>query len=299
MTDKLGVTPEEAVGLTCYNVVHGLNDPPLFCPYNELLKDGHEHTIEIHEKNLGGDFIVSVSPLYDTKKKLSGVVHVARDITKRKMVEDEIKKSLDEKKVLLREIHHRVKNNLQIIASLLNLQESTENGEVTDILKESMGRVKTMATIHEKLYESPSLSEINFKEFTEKLVYDILYSYGIQIGTIKTELSIEDIKFNIDTAIPLGLIINELITNSVKYAFPQNGGTITIKLKSLLNKFELIIADNGIGIPKDIDPENTATLGLRLVTTLINQLEGKLKVDMDNGTEFKIIFNQLKYTKRT
>ena len=298
MADRLGIKTEEAVGLTCYNVVHGLNLPPSVCPYNKLLEDGHEHTIEVHEKNLGGDFIVSVSPLYDTKGKISGAVHVARDITKRKLVEDEIKRSLEEKDILLREIHHRVKNNLQIISSLLNLQESTENEEVTDILKESMGRVKTMATIHEKLYESPSLNEINFKQFTEKLLYNILYTYGIPNGTIKTELSMEDIKFNIDTTMPLGLIINELVTNTVKYAFPKNEGTITIKLKSILNKFELIIADNGIGIPIDIDPTNTKTLGLKLVQNLLNQLEGKLDLDVNNGTKFKITFKELKYKKR-
>ena len=297
MADRLNVTPEETVGITCYEVVHGMNSEPSFCPYSKLLEDGKEHTAEVHEQVLGGDFIVSVSPLHDNDGKLSGVVHVARDITRRKKTENEIKKSLDEKEVLLREIHHRVKNNLQIIASLLNLQES-ENEEVTDILRESMGRVKTMATIHEKLYESPSLNEIDFKEFTEKLVYDILYSYGIQTGTIKTELCIENIKFNIDTAIPLGLIINELVTNSIKYAFPLDGGTITIKLRTILNNFELIISDNGIGIPKNIDPRNTTTLGLRLVTTLINQLEGKLKININNGTEFKIIFKKLEYKKR-
>ena len=162
-----------------------------------------------------------------------------------------------------------------------------------------MGRIKTMAPIHEKLYQSPTFNDINFKQFTKKLVYDMLYTYGIPTGTIKTKLDIEDININIDTAMPLGLIINELVTNSIKYAFPQSEGTITIILKSLPEEMELIVADDGIGIPNDIDPENTETLGLRLVITLINQLEGELKVDRDNGTEFKIIFKQLEYKKRT
>jgi PAS domain S-box-containing protein len=298
MANRLNVTPEETIGLTCYEVVHGLNSAPSFCPYSKLLEDGQEHTAEVHEDLLGGDFIVSVSPLHDKDGKHIGVVHVARDITKRKQTENEIKKSLDEKEVLLREIHHRVKNNLQIIASLLNLQECGDDKGANDILSESMGRVKTMATIHEKLYESPSLSEINFKEFTEKLVYDILYSYGIQKNLIKTNLIIEDINLNIDTAIPLGLIINELVTNIVKYAFPNSKGIITIKLNSLPEHMELTIADDGIGFPKDVNMKNIDTLGLELVKNLVNQLEGNLILNRKNGTEFKITFKEVKYKER-
>ncbi len=296
MADKFNITPEEMVGLTCYETVHGINSAPAFCPFSKLLLDCHEHTSEIHEDNLGGDFIVSVSPLHDNNGNLIGVVHVARDIAERKKIEIKIKNSLDEKEVLLREIHHRVKNNLQIIASLLNLQEINDNQCADNVLKESMGRVKTMATIHEKLYGSPSLSEINFKEFTEKLVYDILYSYGKSM--IKTNLIIENINLNIDTAMPLGLIINELVTNSVKYAFPNLNGTITIKLNSSEHDIELTVADNGIGLSKDFNLENVESLGLELVKNLVNQLEGNLKVNGTNGTEFKISFKEVKYKER-
>ncbi len=299
MANRLEVIPEEAVGLTCYNVVHGLTAPPSFCPFSKLLDDGSEHTAEVHEDRIGGDFIISVSPLHDVDGKLIGAVHVARDITERKKAEDEIIKSLYEKEVLLREIHHRVKNNLQIIASLLHLQEVTVSGEGVDVLKESEGRVKSMAMIHEKLYQSPTFNDINFKQYIEKLVDDILYTYGTPTGTIRTNMIIEEINLNIDTAIPLGLIINELVTNSVKYAFPQLEGTITLKLKSLHEQMELTIADNGIGLPKDLDLEKTETLGLKLVNSLVNQLDGKLKLNRNNGTEFKITFKELKYKKRT
>lgn len=296
MADRLNTTSEDMVGLTCYEVVHGLSSPPLFCPFSKLLEDGNEHTSEIHEDSLDGDFVVSVSPLHDNQGKLIGVVHVARDITKRKKIETEIKKSLDEKEVLLREIHHRVKNNLQIIASLLNLQECNENQSADIVLKESMGRVKAMATIHEKLYGSPSLSKINFKEFTEKLVYDILYSYGK--NRIKTNLIIEDINLNIDTAMPLGLIINELVTNSVKYAFTNSEGIITIKLNSSHDHMELTVADNGVGLPKDFNIDNIDSLGLELVKNLVEQLEGNLEINNTAGSEFKIIFKELKYKDR-
>ena len=296
MADKFNTTPEEMVGLTCYEAVHGLSSAPGFCPFIKLLEDGKEHTSEIHEENLKGDFIVSVSPLYDDHGELMGVVHVARDITERIKIENDIKKSLDEKEVLLREIHHRVKNNLQIIASLLNLQECNENQSADIVLKESMGRVKAMATIHEKLYGSPSLSEINFRDFTEKLVYDILYSYGKKM--IQTNLLIDDINLNIDTAMPLGLIINELVTNSVKYAFPNSEGIITIKLNSYHDHMELTIADNGVGLPEDFNMEHIDSLGLELVKNLVEQLEGNLKISTACGTEFKITFKEVKYKER-
>ncbi|MBZ2166194.1 sensor histidine kinase [Methanobacterium spitsbergense] len=231
--------------------------------------------------------------------EIIGAVITFTDITERKKAEIEIKNSLNEKEVLLREINHRVKNNLQIIASLLHLQaDSIDDKKIADILKESETRVKSMAIVHEKLYQSPNFNDINFKQYLEKLVYDILYTYGIKIGLIKVQMEIEDIHLNIDTAIPLGLIINELITNTIKYAFPQNKGTITIQLKSLTEKMEITIADDGIGLPKDINLENPETLGLKLVQSLVKQLDGDLKLNTDKGTEFKITFKELKYKKR-
>jgi PAS domain S-box-containing protein len=224
---------------------------------------------------------------------------IINDITSRKHTEEEIKKSLTEKENLLREIHHRVKNNMQIIASLINLQlQEAHEEETVNVLKESQGRVKTMAMVHEKLYHSPTFTNINVKEYVDKLVYEILYSYKIQKGIINIELDVEDIKINMETAIPLGLIINELVTNSVKHAFPQSKGTITIKLKSTPDQMELKVADDGIGIPKDIDIENTKTLGLQLLISLVKQLDGNIEMDRGHGTEFKITFKELQYKER-
>ena len=157
--------------------------------------------------------------LYNEYGNRYGMIGINRDITERKNAENQIKSSLNEKEVLIREIHHRVKNNLQIIASLLHLQENTVNNDVAAVLRESEGRVRSMASIHENLYQSPTFNDINIKTYIEKLVYDILYTYGIPKGNIKTKLDIQEIKLNIDTSIPLGLIINELFTNIVKYAF--------------------------------------------------------------------------------
>ncbi len=258
-----------------------------------------EYEVVVKKKN--GDKMITRCSLIAVKDK--GVITtyrgIIRDITESKKTENEIKKSLEEKEVLLREIHHRVKNNLQIIASLLHLQEVSEDEKgIVDVLKESEGRVKSMAMVHEKLYQSPTFSDINFKQYIEKLVYDILYTYKIPTGTIKTNMIIEEINLNIDTAIPLGLIVNELVTNSVKHAFPQSEGTIIIKLKSLDEQMELTIADNGIGLSKDLDLEKTETLGIKIVNSLVNQIDGKIKLDRTNGIEFKITFKELKYKER-
>ena len=243
--------------------------------------------------------VESVSQNMTNVPGIGGIVVTTHPIKERKEMEDEIRASLQEKEILLKEIHHRVKNNMQIISSLLNLQIRFENlDETVGVLKESQGRVKTMAMVHEKLYQSDSFAKINIKEYLENLVSDIFYSYGIKTGSIESVLDIEDININIDTAIPLGLIVNELVTNSVKYAFPQGEGTIKIKITSLTDETELIIADNGIGVPEDFDIEKIETLGLQLVNNLVNQIDGDIGIDGSNGTEYKITFKELKYKER-
>jgi PAS domain S-box-containing protein len=301
--ELMGHSREELIGKTDYDFFPK-NEADFFTQkdrevlQNKKLLDIPEETIE--NKNLGQRILHTKKiPIFNKEGNPQYLLGVSEDITELKQGEIEIKKSLNEKETLLREIHHRVKNNLQIIASLLHLQEATVNDEeLANVLKESESRVKSMAIVYDKLYHSPNFNDINFKQYIEKLVYDILYTYGIKKGTIKVQLDIEDITINIDTAIPLGLIINELITNSVKYAFPQKEGNITIQLKSLPEQMELTIGDDGIGMPKDINLENPETLGLQLVQTLVNQLEGELKLNKDNGTDFKIIFKELKYKKR-
>jgi two-component sensor histidine kinase len=188
---------------------------------------------------------------------------------------------------------------MQIISSLLNLQMEFEHlDETLGVLKESQGRVKSMAMVHEKLYQSPMFNNINFKEYVEKLVYDIFYSYGVKSGSIEPVINIDDINLNIDTAIPLGLIVNELVTNSVKYAFPQGEGTIRVELKSLQDGMELVIADDGMGLPEEFDIEKTETLGLQLVKSLTDQIDGEIELERGQGTKFKLKFKELKYKER-
>nr|WP_319373823.1 PAS domain S-box protein [uncultured Methanobacterium sp.] len=300
MANRLGVNPEDAVGVTCYEVVHGLNEPPSFCPHSRLLEDGQDHTAEVHEDRIGGDFIVTVSPLYDSEGKLLGSVHVARDITDRKKAEDKVKKSLREKEILLSEIHHRVKNNMQIISSLLNLQIQYVTAEETaDVLRESQDRVKAMATVYEKVYLSEDLTKVNFNSYIQSLVQGLFYSYLIKEDQITFLVEIEDILLNIETAIPCGLIISELVSNSLKHAFPgERKGEIKVSLKSYGEKYELLISDNGVGLPENVDFKNTNTLGLKLVNNLVDQIDGEINLERSNGTEFKITFKELEYKKR-
>ena len=228
------------------------------------------------------------------------MVMVARDITERKEFENALKSSLKEKEVLIREIHHRVKNNMQIISSLLNLQKQYVNDEeAVNVLLESQNRVKSMAMIHEKLYKTNNFSEINFGDYIKSLVDDLFRSYGADPVQIKKKMIFDEIMLGLETAIPCGLIISELVTNTLKYAFPNHmEGEFRIEMYEIEGLYHLIISDNGVGMPPDINFDKTETLGLILVNTLVNQLEGTVQLESNNGTQFKIVFKELEYEER-
>lgn len=222
---------------------------------------------------------------------------IIRDITDRKRAENEIKESLKEKEALLMEIHHRVKNNMQIISSLLSLQSRyIRDKEASGIFKESQNRVKSMAMIHEKLYMSEGLARIDFEEYIKNLVNDLFNSYGTE-NRVKFDINADKLFLNMDTAIPCGLIINELVTNSLKYAFPpvshNKENLIYIELHQNNGTILLTVGDNGIGLPEDIDLENTETLGIRLVKLLVDQLDGTMEINSNRGAEFRITFKQI------
>ncbi|MBU4535648.1 MAG: PocR ligand-binding domain-containing protein [Euryarchaeota archaeon] len=225
---------------------------------------------------------------------------VILDVHDRKSAEEILEKSLQEKKLLLQEIHHRVKNNLQIISSLMNLQAMEIDDEKTlKFIRDSQNRVKSMAIIHEKLYESSDLSRISFKGYLHNLLSYLYDSYTIHPGRVKLKPVVNDFSFNIDTAIPLGLIINELISNSLKYAFPdKREGELFIHLEKAGEKFKLVVADDGIGFPDNVDFENTTTLGLQLVNKLTQQLDGSITLDNKKGSKFTIKFSELEYRER-
>ncbi|AFY82184.1 PAS domain S-box protein [Oscillatoria acuminata] len=231
-----------------------------------------------------------------------GLICVARDITTRKQSEQQIKASLHEKEVLLKEIHHRVKNNLQIIHSLLKLQSSyTKDPQALQMFRDSQNRIRSMALIHELLYRSHNLASINFAEYINQLTTNLLRAYNITVHSQPEILiNVDAIELGIDTAIPCGLMINELITNAFKYAFVDGfKGRISIDFhKDGSDTYELKIADNGVGLPADLDFRNTESLGLKLVCNLTRQLDGEISLDRSQGSCFTIRFQELTYQPR-
>jgi PAS domain S-box-containing protein len=227
--------------------------------------------------------------LRDREGRIVGSLSSGDDITERKYADERIRASLREKEVLLKEIHHRVKNNLQVISSLLNMQSKHVHEDV-EAFRESMNRIKSMALIHDKLYRSEDLSRIHFADYISDLSHELMSTYATERG-VELELHIDPLSFDVDTAIPLGLIISELVSNCLKHAFHGRlGGRITIHLESLGDQVLLSISDNGIGFPEGIDFRNTPSLGMQLVVTLVEQLEGSVLLNKEGGTEFRIVF---------
>lgn len=226
--------------------------------------------------------------------KIVGIQIITRDITERKQAEKQIKASLREKEVLLREIHHRVKNNMQIISSLLNLQSGyTRDDRLFEAFRDCQNRIKSMALVHEKLYQSKDLASIDFKEYIHSLASSLFQSSRIDAGKVALKIDVGDVSLGSDHAVPCGLIINELVSNSLKHAFPgARKGEITIRLHPLdKNEIELLVSDDGVGIPESIDFKATRSLGLRLVTILAEeQLNGKIMVEREGGTAVHVTF---------
>lgn len=232
-------------------------------------------------------------PIINNSNQVSEVSGLGFDITENKLNEERISQSLKEKEVLLKEVHHRVKNNMQVISSILNLQSSYVKDEYAfNLLKECQNRVKTMAFIHESLYQTKNFESVNFSEYITTLSKNLVHSYSLNSKNIKLILTLDDLYLNLDLSIPCGLIINEIISNSLKYAFPNNReGIIFVTIKNNNNLVKIEVGDNGIGISPDIDIKNTRTLGLQLVDTLIEQINGTFVIDTKKGTKFNIEFN--------
>lgn len=230
------------------------------------------------------------------------VLAIARDISARREAEERMKSSLREKETLLREIHHRVKNNMQVVAGLLELHSRhIINKQAKDILRESQSRVYALAAVHETLHESDNMSEINLQTYLSNLTTGLVASYSTGQSRIQLKNEIEEVSISINQATPVGLIINELISNAIKYAFPDDReGELTIKARQADGALEMTVSDNGVGFPPKLDWRNSKTLGLGLVSTLVeDQLGGTIDVDNDNGTRFMIKFHIVMYRNRT
>ncbi|MCJ7617787.1 MAG: AAA family ATPase [Desulfobacterales bacterium] len=284
----------DVVGQKCHAALHSQDKPCEICGASQCFEDAGVHKVEVEATGADGKQRTFLSTFSVAARQEDGrpklVLELFHDITDRKQAEDKIKASLKEKEVLLKEIHHRVKNNLQVISSLLNLQLGyIKDKQNIEVFKESRNRVRSMALVHEKLYQSENLSMINFAEYIQSLAGNLFRSYRAGSSVVTLKIHTGDVLVGIDTAIPYGLIINELISNSLKYAFPAGKeGEICVNLHSDNGTLTLIISDNGVGFPKDLDFRNTETLGLQLVIGLVGQLKGTIELDRSGGTEFKI-----------
>ncbi len=291
-----GYKKEEAIGRTL-EFLH--LDRPSYDEFNEglwsALKGEGLFNAEFPARRKDGTSIITEYTVTETSDDSNGrtvLVIVVRDITERKRAEEQLKVALKEKEVLLKEIHHRVKNNLAVISSLLNMQSKyIKDKRTLEIFRESQNRVKTMALIHTKLYQSTDLARVDFGDYVRKLASDLIDSYRLEPDAVTLALDIGDVYFDVNVGIPCGLIINELLTNALKHAFPDgHKGEVRVRMRPEDGRVVLAVADNGIGFPENIDFRSTESLGFQLVTALVDQLGGTIELTRDKGTTFVISF---------
>jgi len=261
------------------------------------LKDGQSFSEEILNYKKNGEKYwvrMDITPIFNQRKEISNFIAIETDITEKKNTELKIKENLQEKITLLKEIHHRVKNNLQVISGLLDLQIK-ENNDGTDVeaLRKSQQRIKTISLIHEKLYQSENLSQINFESYIKSLCNDIQNASDFKKDKVKIEVNADGILLNIKEAVPSALIINELLSNSFKHAFNKNSkGIIRISLVKSGSDFILNYSDNGKGLQEKLNLTKAKTLGMRLIKALTKQLSGKIQIQNGQGAHFKITFKE-------
>lgn len=290
-----GYTADEAIGKNPRLLKSGETSSDEYTRLWHTISSGNEWVGEFHNKKKNGELFwesALITPVKNDKGETVRYLAIKQDITEQKANDEKLKQSLKEKEVMLREIHHRVKNNLQIISSLLKLQGGyTKDPVASEYLRISQHRVKTMALIHQQLYRSEDLSKINFEEYIKQLVGHLFAAYGTRRDRVNFLVCAKDIYLSIDKAIPSGLIVNELVSNSLKHAFgSEPGGNVEISVSNQNDFYYLNVKDNGKGFPADIDFRNTHSLGMQLVITLTEQLGGEIHLNNSSGAEFNISF---------
>ena len=296
-TKLLGYSEEELLSTPYINFVHPDDRKETANEADQLAH--HNQTLNFENRYItksGETLILNWNSSPDT---LTGLIYCnVRDITKEKKAKEKLLSNLSEKEVLLREIHHRVKNNLQIISSLLSLQSglNTKNADLAYLYTDSQNRIKSMAAIHEMFYKSESLDQVDFSIYLKKLISDLIHTFRGSKNEISLDLKTNKVWVNLDTAIPLGLIINEIITNSIKHGLkPGEKGTIIARFeKTNTNQLKLIIGDDGVGSDNILEKKGDSTLGVMLINSLVEQLDGEIKQLNDRpGTIYEIILKHV------
>ncbi len=297
---RLGYTRETLLGMTPLDIEAPDSERDISDIMEALFVQRHVMFEVMHVTKDGDRVPVEVNAhLFDLQGE-PAVLSIARDITKRKRVEAELRAALMEKEVLLREVHHRVKNNLQVISSLMDLQSGyIANEQVLHMFRESQNRIRSMALIHEKLYQSAGLARIDFEAYLQNLTAHLLRSFGVSAYIVDLTLDVDEVFLDLDTAVPCALIINELVSNALKYAFPDSwrqaqgekkAAKLNVTLRAEAERLVLIVKDNGVGLPAELDIAQSDSLGLRLVSMLVRQLKATLDVERRDGTTFTLAF---------
>lgn len=299
-----GRTVQEEIGDNWFTGIHADDLDRCRKSYLEAFKSEQPFFLEYRLRRRDGEYrwIMDTGvPLFDEEGRFGGYIGTCMDLTERKDMEDQLRRMLKEKESLLREVHHRVKNNLQVISSLLNLQSaSIKDPVVNQLFRECQVRITSIALLHETLHRSHDLSRIKMGDYIRTLTGHLFRSYGVDPNVISLELNVDDVEFDIDTGLTCGLIIDELVSNCLKHAFiDDSSGTVHIDLLDHVDgTFTLCVSDNGIGIPKDGVLNNPDSLGLELVTLLAEKLDGSTELRSGAGTEWQIRFQQLQYSER-
>ncbi len=289
-----GVTKEQVLGVSIFSYIPAEYEEQVKEKLKKIYETKQPQSFEVHARHSDGAmawYSSNAGPIFEGNNVV-GITFIIRNITERKIAEEKTRHSLKEKEVLLKEVHHRVKNNLQIILSILNLQYANVSDKKTlELLQDVRSRIKAMSFIHELLYQANDFSSINFSQYISNITTNLVYSYS-KDHTVNLTLDVGEVFLDLDRAIPCGLIINELLTNALKYAFAeQEEGEISILLKQTDEYIKLVIADNGKGFPMNIDYRNTESLGMQLVITLVQQLRGEIMLDNSKGAKYIITFS--------
>jgi PAS domain S-box-containing protein len=294
----LGCEPEEALGDRWLNFVHPDDRDCILTSLQIANQTAKPYTEEFRiqppsEKTRW--LYLRKAPIFSDQGELIGYTGTVEDITKQKLAEEQIKTSLYEKEALLKEIHHRVKNNLQIISSLIYLQaQRIEDVSVRQIFEDSQSRISSMALVHDSLYRSQDFACVDLSEYVQMLTANLFQTYRIQPDLVKLSVDVDEgVVVSLDRAIPCGLILNELMTNALKHGFSNSQtGEITVILKSHHLAIYLIVENDGNGLPESFELQKIRSMGLRLVNALVNQLHGQFEVEKTAKTRFKVTFDR-------